>query len=235
MVLGEGDPGYHRVLSSLQAGHPGQVAVQIGQDEKLAHQIEAGADIFLMPSQYEPCGLNQLYSLKYGTVPVVRATGGLANTVVDATDRNLAEGTATGFVFVPPAVAGVSRGRPSCPDHVPRTAPNLARPAADRHASGLVLAPQRRGLRKALPPFERVSPKRKPSEGPASLGFRKFARLCRGPVFRTVPNRNFQMAQLRSVRNTHVANGLRRNVRQLRHRRHLAQLGPQCYPLGDPR
>ena len=104
IVLGEGDPGYHRVLSSLQAGHPGQVAVQIGQDEKRAHQIEAGADIFLMPSQYEPCGLNQLYSLKYGTVPVVRATGGLANTVVDATARNLAEGTATGFVFVPPAV-----------------------------------------------------------------------------------------------------------------------------------
>ena len=77
--------------------------MEFGQHEKLAHQIEAGADIFLMPSQYEPCGLNQLYSLKYGTVPVVRATGGLANTVVDASDKNLADGTATGFVFIPPA------------------------------------------------------------------------------------------------------------------------------------
>ena len=65
----------------------------------LAHRIEAGADIFLMPSRYEPCGLNQLYSLKYGTVPVVRATGGLADTIVDTTDETLAAGTATGFSF----------------------------------------------------------------------------------------------------------------------------------------
>jgi starch synthase len=67
--------------------------------ERLAHRIEAGADMFLMPSRYEPCGLNQLYSLKYGTVPVVRSTGGLADTVVNATDETLAAGTATGFTF----------------------------------------------------------------------------------------------------------------------------------------
>jgi starch synthase len=66
----------------------------------LAHQIEAGADIFLMPSEYEPSGLNQLYSLKYGTVPVVRATGGLADTIADATEANLASGRATGFSFL---------------------------------------------------------------------------------------------------------------------------------------
>jgi starch synthase len=65
----------------------------------LAHLVEAGADLFLMPSRYEPCGLNQLYSMRYGTPPVVRATGGLADTVVGATEETLAAGTATGFSF----------------------------------------------------------------------------------------------------------------------------------------
>ena len=74
----------------------------IGFDERLAHRIEAGADIFLMPSRFEPCGLNQLYSLRYGTPPVVRATGGLADTVSDCTPAALRAGLATGFVFGPP-------------------------------------------------------------------------------------------------------------------------------------
>jgi starch synthase len=100
IVLGEGDPAYHRMLVDLQARHPNRVGLFLGFDESLAHQIEAGADIFLMPSEYEPSGLNQLYSLKYGTVPVVRATGGLADTIVDATDANLAAGRATGFSFL---------------------------------------------------------------------------------------------------------------------------------------
>jgi starch synthase len=104
-ILGQGDSAYQRALSALQIKHRGQVAVEVRQNEALAHQIEAGADIFLMPSQFEPCGLNQLYSLKYGTIPVIRATGGLANTVVDANDRTLADGSATGFVFIPPAAA----------------------------------------------------------------------------------------------------------------------------------
>ncbi len=100
VVLGEGNPAYHQVLAELQQRYPKQVGVCIGQNEKLAHQIEAGADIFLMPSRYEPCGLNQLYSLKYGTIPIVRATGGLADTVVDATPESCASGKATGFSFV---------------------------------------------------------------------------------------------------------------------------------------
>ena len=78
---------------------PRKVAVRLEFSDPLAHRIEAGADIFLMPSRYEPCGLNQLYSLKYGTVPVVRATGGLADTVTDTTEETLAAGTATGFSF----------------------------------------------------------------------------------------------------------------------------------------
>ena len=99
-VLGQGDLPYHDALKRLQKEHPRQVGVCIDQDDKLAHQIEAGADMFLMPSQFEPCGLNQLYSLKYGTVPIVRATGGLADTVTDATPENRASGRATGFSFV---------------------------------------------------------------------------------------------------------------------------------------
>jgi starch synthase len=101
VLLGEGDPAYHRLLQQLHARYPDRVALALIFDEPLAHQIEAGADLFLMPSLYEPSGLNQLYSMKYGTPPVVRATGGLADTVVDATPHALALGSATGFSFVP--------------------------------------------------------------------------------------------------------------------------------------
>jgi len=104
IVLGEGDASYQEQLRMLEFGHPRRMKAVIGFDEDLAHRIEAGADIFLMPSVYEPSGLNQLYSLKYGTVPVVRVTGGLADTIVDTTDETLTKGTATGFSFH--AIAG---------------------------------------------------------------------------------------------------------------------------------
>ncbi len=98
-VLGTGDPQREETLLGAARAHPGSVAVRIGFDERLAHWIEAGSDAFLMPSRYEPSGLNQLYSLRYGTVPVVRRTGGLADSVVDATPEALARGEANGFVF----------------------------------------------------------------------------------------------------------------------------------------
>ena len=101
VVLGNGERGFEAGLRALEARHPGRVAAMIGFDERLAHRIEAGADIFLMPSRFEPCGLNQLYSLRYGTPPVVRATGGLADTVTDCTPETLRAGLATGFVFEP--------------------------------------------------------------------------------------------------------------------------------------
>jgi starch synthase len=82
-VLGAGDPGLEQGFRYLAEWYPDRVAVRIGYDEPLSHRIEAGADTFLMPSRYEPCGLNQMYSLRYGTVPIVRATGGLDNTVRD--------------------------------------------------------------------------------------------------------------------------------------------------------
>ena len=81
VVLGTGQPEYEKLFKDLAEKYPGRVGVKIGYDNPLAHKIEAGADMFLMPSRYEPCGLNQIYSLRYGTVPVVRATGGLDDTV----------------------------------------------------------------------------------------------------------------------------------------------------------
>ncbi len=98
VVLGTGDPEYHTILTSLYQTHPHKLGLRLGFSNELAHQIEAGADIFLMPSQYEPCGLNQMYSMAYGTVPVVRKTGGLADTVIDVDDAS-DDQAANGFVF----------------------------------------------------------------------------------------------------------------------------------------
>ena len=99
MILGTGDPHFQRKLEDLGRNHPQKVAVRLEFSEASAHQIEAGSDLFLMPSHFEPCGLNQLYSLRYGTVPLVRQTGGLADTVVNATAETLATERANGFSF----------------------------------------------------------------------------------------------------------------------------------------
>jgi starch synthase len=98
VVLGTGESYYEGLLRSLMEQHPGRVAVKVAYDDTLAHKIEAGADMFLMPSRYEPCGLSQIYSLKYGTVPVVHAIGGLDDTIEE---WNPAEQTGTGFKFYP--------------------------------------------------------------------------------------------------------------------------------------
>ena len=102
VILGRGELRYEEALQALASRWPDSLSVVLAYDETLAHRIEAAADIFLMPSLFEPCGLNQLYSLRYGTLPVVRAVGGLADTVADASEQSLKEGTATGFVFAPP-------------------------------------------------------------------------------------------------------------------------------------
>jgi len=96
VVLGSGDRRYAAFFEALARRFPGRMAFRSGYDESLAHLIEAGSDLFLMPSRYEPCGLNQLYSLRYGTIPIVRNTGGLADSVQHF-DR--ASGTGTGCVF----------------------------------------------------------------------------------------------------------------------------------------
>ncbi len=107
IVLGSGDAHYEQQLRELAAEYPQRFALHVGFHDALAHRIEAGSDVFVMPSHYEPCGLNQLYSLRYGTVPIVTPTGGLANTVVDCSDDTLADKTATGFYikdFTPEAL-----------------------------------------------------------------------------------------------------------------------------------
>ncbi len=98
-LLGSGQPELEEQLRGLAAEFPQRLAVRTEFSEPLAHQIEAAADLFLMPSRYEPCGLNQLYSLKYGALPLVHATGGLRDTVEDCTEDSLLAGTPTGFCF----------------------------------------------------------------------------------------------------------------------------------------
>ena len=87
VLLGSGDPPFEQAFVKLGEKYPTQVAVRIGFDEGLSHRIEAGSDYFLMPSRFEPCGLNQMYSLRYGTIPIVRRTGGLDDTVIDVTEN----------------------------------------------------------------------------------------------------------------------------------------------------
>ncbi|QDU78850.1 Glycogen synthase [Polystyrenella longa] len=99
LFLGTGESRYEDHLRYLANQYPDQIATYIGFDEGLAHQIEAGSDMFLMPSAYEPCGLNQMYSMLYGTPPIVHVTGGLADSVVDTTKETLSSGKATGFSF----------------------------------------------------------------------------------------------------------------------------------------
>jgi len=98
-LLGAGESDLQQAFLAAAAENPGQVGVQIGYHESFSHRIIAGADVIMLPSRFEPCGLTQLYGLKYGTLPLVRRTGGLADTVVDCALENLADGTATGFVF----------------------------------------------------------------------------------------------------------------------------------------
>jgi starch synthase len=100
VILGNGLSEFENLIRSLSKKYPGKVSAYIGYNNELAHLIEAGADIFLMPSKYEPCGLNQIYSLRYGTVPVVRKTGGLADTVHDWHHlKSLGDESGTGFTF----------------------------------------------------------------------------------------------------------------------------------------
>ncbi|MDU3931954.1 MAG: glycogen synthase GlgA [Serratia liquefaciens] len=98
-LLGAGDAVLQQAFLAAAADYPEQVGVQIGYHEAFSHRIIGGADVIMVPSRFEPCGLTQLYGLKYGTLPLVRRTGGLADTVVDCALENLADGSASGFVF----------------------------------------------------------------------------------------------------------------------------------------
>jgi starch synthase len=99
VLQGTGEPALEAAFIAAAQQHAGQVAVRVGYDETFAHRVIAGSDVMLVPSRFEPCGLTQLYALRYGTLPLVRRVGGLADTVVDADAAALAEGRATGFAF----------------------------------------------------------------------------------------------------------------------------------------
>jgi starch synthase len=101
-LVAEGERDYQNRFRALADDYPGRVAVRIGYEERQAHRLMAGADILLHPSRFEPCGLVPIYALRYGTIPVVRSSGGMADTVIDATASALQRGTATGFSFEPP-------------------------------------------------------------------------------------------------------------------------------------
>ncbi|ACR70805.1 glycogen synthase [Edwardsiella ictaluri] len=130
-LLGAGDAQLQEAFLAVAAEHPGQVGVQIGYHEAFSHRIMAGADVIVVPSRFEPCGLTQLYGLKYGSLPLVRHTGGLADTVNDCALENLADGSATGFVFHDANAADLARairralvlwGRPTLWRYVQRQA-----------------------------------------------------------------------------------------------------------------
>jgi len=108
-LLGSGDKALEQAFSRAAANYPGSVGTIIGYDEQLSHLMQAGADAILIPSRFEPCGLTQLYGLRYGTLPVVAHTGGLADTVIDANDAAIKAGCATGFQFAPTTVEALSQ------------------------------------------------------------------------------------------------------------------------------
>ncbi|TCV93687.1 glycogen synthase GlgA [Biostraticola tofi] len=108
-LLGAGDVTLQQGFLAAAAEYPSQVGVQLGYHEAFSHRIIGGADVLMVPSRFEPCGLTQLYGLKYGTLPLVRRTGGLADTVTDSSLENLSDGTASGFVFEDATAAGLQR------------------------------------------------------------------------------------------------------------------------------
>ena len=146
-MLGTGEPRYQDMWRALAARHPDRIGARIGFDEPLAHLIEAGADLFLMPSRFEPCGLNQMYSLRYGTVPVVHGVGGLADTVVDysraqpAVDRVRASPTTRRAALLEALHRALDRF------HGPA---QVAGAPGGRHAPGFFLGPFGAGVRQNI-------------------------------------------------------------------------------------
>ncbi len=148
-IVGSGDRMLEGAFLSAAARHAGRMGVRIGYDEILSHKVQAGADALLVPSRFEPCGLTQLYALRYGCLPVVSRVGGLADTVIDANFAAQTAGVATGIVFLARLARGADGGRPAPRRPLCRRAA-LARHAAHRHGERRVLDRQRTALRRSL-------------------------------------------------------------------------------------
>jgi starch synthase len=136
-LLGSGDSGFEAAFRNAAASHPDRVAVRIGYDEALAHRMIAGGDAILVPSRFEPCGLTQLYGLRYGTLPVVALTGGLADTVINANDAGMKAGVATGIQFHPVTAAALGEALERVAElHADREAWTAMQRNAMRHPVG---------------------------------------------------------------------------------------------------
>ncbi len=136
-LLGSGEPGLEAGFRAAAAAHPGRVGCVFGYDEKLSHLVQGGADAILVPSRFEPCGLTQLYGLRYGTIPIVARVGGLADTVIDANEAALVDGVATGILFGPVTAAGLggALGRAAALKARPQAWPRLQARAMTRQVS----------------------------------------------------------------------------------------------------
>jgi starch synthase len=151
-LLGSGDADVEAGFAAAARTHSGRVAVELGYDEPLAHQIFAGADLVLLPSRFEPCGLTQLYALRYGALPLVRRVGGLADTVVDATAVTLADATATGFAYdeESPAALLAAVGRALALMYQPAVWRRIMRQAMTRDFSWTAAARRYRALYRTM-------------------------------------------------------------------------------------
>ena len=153
-LLGSGDRDLEQAFAAAAERYRGRVGVTIGYDESLAHLIYAGSDVVLVPSRFEPCGLTQLYALRYGALPLVRRVGGLVDTVVDATATNLAEGVATGFAFdddsAPALMSAITRATTLFRER--EIWRRMVRRAMTRDFSWTVAARQYTAVYRALPP-----------------------------------------------------------------------------------
>jgi glycogen synthase len=147
-LLGSGDPDLQDRYQAAAEANPGRIAVLIGYDEALAHLIQAGADALVVPSRFEPCGLTQLCALRYGAIPIVSQVGGLADTVIDVKEADIAGGAATGFTF------GQSRPKLSltpCAEPISVARPaSLAKVAAQWHVDGCIMAQSGKPLRRPV-------------------------------------------------------------------------------------
>ena len=155
VVLGSGEPRYEAALRQLQGQHPDDVCFWHGYNEALSHQIEAGCDLFLMPSRFEPCGLNQLYSLRYGTLPLVRHTGGLADTVID-----VSSGEGNGFSFGPIDLGHFSAALDRALGIISILSQRMESSNETRHANRPQLGLNNRSaICRSLPTIDHLSPK----------------------------------------------------------------------------
>jgi starch synthase len=148
-LLGSGDPDLQDRYQAAAKANAGRIAVLIGYDEALAHLIQAGADALVVPSRFEPCGLTQLCALRYGAIPIVSQVGGLADTVIDVKEAEIAGGAATGFKFGPGHVRS-SRWRPAPSQDLVAGPASLAKIAAQWHVDGCIMAQSGKPLRRPV-------------------------------------------------------------------------------------